>query len=100
MSQSSASTLATRLRRKIARRQRLARWGKWLVLPTLGAIPYLGRWNEWFGVAMATLFLLEALAVVQGELLRCPLCEASLVTGRGFQEEFEATCPECGCPID
>jgi hypothetical protein len=100
MSQSSASTLAIRLRRKIGRRQRLARWGKWLILPALAAIPYLGRRNEWLGGAVAVLFLLELLAVVQGELLRCPFCEASLVSGRGLQEEFEATCPECGYPID
>jgi len=100
MSQSSASILATRLRRKIARRQRLARWGKWLVLPTLAVLPYFGRWNQWFGGAVGALFLLEVLAVLQGELLRCPLCDASLVTGRGFQEAFEPTCPDCGLPID
>jgi len=100
MIESSASELARRLRQKIARRQRLARWAKWLALPTLAAIPFFGRWNDWLGIGAAVLFLLEAVAVMQGEVQRCPLCETRLVTGRGFQERFEGTCPECGAPID
>ena len=100
MSHLSASALRTRLSRRIARRQRVARWGKALALPTLVATLYLGRWSEWLGLGALALFLLEVLAVLLGEAQRCPRCEARLVTGRGWQEEFEGTCPECECPID
>lgn len=100
MSGPSASVFATRLRQKIARRQRVARWSKWLALPTVAAIFYFGRSHERFAIGAAALFLLETLAIMHGEAQRCPVCEAPLVTGRGFGEEFEGTCPECGCPID
>jgi hypothetical protein len=100
MSDSSASALEKRLNRTIARRQQLARWGKLLVLPTLVATLYVGRWNQWLALAGFALFVLEVLAVLFGEAQRCPRCEAQLVIGRGWLEEFAGTCPECGCPID
>ena len=100
MSDSSASALATRLHRMIARRQRLARWGKVLAVPTLLAALYVGRWSVWLAGGAFALFLLEVVAVLVGESQRCPRCEAQLVWGRGWGEEFTGTCPECGCPID
>ena len=100
MSDLSASALATRLNRRIARRLRLARWGKALWLPTLATTFYLGRGHEWFFLAGVTLFLLEVVAIMSGELQHCPLCEASLVIRHDWDEEFAATCPECGYVID
>ena len=96
----STSTLATRLARRIARRLRLARWSKVLVVPTVVATWYVGRWNEWFVACGVALLLLEIVAIMLGELQRCPLCEAPLVIGRGWAEEFVGTCPECGYAID
>jgi len=100
MSISPASALSQRLRQKIARRQHVARWAKWLALPTLAGMFYLGRWSTWLGVSAAVLFFLETLAIMNGEAQRCPMCEARLLTGRGWGEQFEGTCPDCGCPID
>ncbi|HXT16184.1 MAG TPA: hypothetical protein VN706_11180 [Gemmatimonadaceae bacterium] len=100
MTHDSLSVLATRLSRRIAWRLRLARWGKLLVLPTFVAAFYAGRWNERAALLGFGLFLLEVLAIMLGEAQRCPLCEASLVIGRGPQEEFVGTCPDCGYPID
>ena len=97
---SSASVLATRLKRKIARRLRLARLGKALFLPTAGATFLLARWNEWLGLGGVALLLLEVIAIVAGELQRCPLCDTPLVIRRDWDEEFAGTCPECGNPID
>jgi hypothetical protein len=96
----SASTLATRLVRRIARRLRLARWSKVLVVPTVVAAGYLGRWSPWFVACGVALVLLEILAIMLGESQRCPLCETPLVIGRGWGEEFVCTCPECGYAID
>jgi len=100
MRDSSASALQARLNRTIARRQRVARWGKTLAVPTLIAALYAARWNSWFAIVGFGLFLLEVWAVLLGEAQRCPRCEAQLVRGRGWGEEFAGTCPECGCPID
>jgi hypothetical protein len=100
MIESSASTLALRLRRKIARRLAFARWSKWLVVPTLAAMVYLGRWHEWLGWVAVALFLLEVLGLLIGEGQRCPLCDAPLATIRDRQEEFEHSCPDCGFIID
>lgn len=100
VSDGSASVLATRLSRIIARRQRRARWAKVLAVPTLGAAFYVDRWSEWAGVCGLVLFLLEILLVLIGEAQRCPRCEAQLVSARGWYEVFESTCPECGCVID
>ena len=82
MSHFSASALAARLNRKIARRQRLARWGTALVVPTVAATIYLRRWNEWFVLGGVALLALEAIAIGAGRLQRCPFCDASLVIGR------------------
>ena len=100
MSNISASTLATRLVRRIARRLRLARWSKVLVVPTVVATWYVARWNAWFILCGVVLVLLESVAIMLGESQRCPLCEAPLVIGRGWTEEFAGTCPECGYAID
>ena len=90
-----------RLNRNIARRRRLARWGKWLLLPTVLVILALWRSGPWIYYPGFALFTLEALAMMQGELLRCPVCDASLVTGRGrWNETVAGTCPECDLPID
>jgi len=100
MIEHSVSALAKRVTQSIARRQRVARWAKALVVPTVVATFYLTRFTGWFAVAGVGLFFLEAIAIMMGELQRCPRCEARLLTGRGWQEEFEGTCPECGYPID
>ena len=100
MSESSSSRLATRLSRTIARRQRLARWGKALVVPTFAAAFYATRWSQWLALAGFLLFVVEVVAVLLGEAQRCPRCDASLVTGRGWGEQFEGTCPDCGFLID
>ena len=100
MTAHSASTLSARLRRKIARRLQLARWSKWLVVPTIAAIVYLGRRSEWLGWGFSALFMLEVLALLVGEAQRCPLCDTPLVTIRDRQEEFEHACPGCGFILD
>ena len=100
MSNVSASTLATRLVRRIERRLRLARWSKVLIVPTVVASYYLGRWSVWVVGCGVALVLLEILAIMLGESQRCPLCETPLVIGRGWGEEFAGTCPECGYAID
>jgi hypothetical protein len=100
MRESSAVALQARLSRAIARRQRLARWGKTLVMPTLVGSLFAFHWNPWLAIVGFGLFLLEVWFVLLGEAQRCPRCEAQLVRRRGWQEEFAATCPECGCPID
>jgi len=96
----SASALATQLNRRIARRLRVARWGKTLWLPTLGATFYFFHVHEWLFLGGFGLFALEVIAIMAGEIQRCPLCEASLVIRHRWDEEFAATCPECGYVID
>ena len=100
MKESSAAGLQARLNRTIARRQRLARWSKFLVVPTLIGSVYAAQSYSRLAVVGFGLFLLEVWFVLLGEAQRCPRCEAPLVRGRGWQEEFASTCPECGCPID
>jgi DNA-directed RNA polymerase subunit RPC12/RpoP len=94
------STLANRLRRTIARRQVFARGSKRLALPTLVGAFYFGRWGEWYFYLGFVLFVVEASAIVVGENQRCPVCDSRLMTGRGWNEEFEPACPECGYVID
>jgi len=100
MKESSAAGLQARLDRTIARRQRLARWSKFLATPTLIGSVYAARSNSWLAVVGFGFFLLEVWFVLLGEAQRCPRCEAQLVRGRGWAEEFVGTCLECGCPID
>ena len=95
-----ASELARKLNRRIARRLSIARWAKILWLPTLAAMIFVGRRHERLGLVGFGVFLAEVIAIAAGELQRCPLCEASLVTRRDWDEEFPGTCPECGYVID
>jgi hypothetical protein len=88
------------LRTTIARRQFLARWSKRLALPTLVATFYAARWGPWFFYLGFAAFLMEASAIVVGENQRCPVCDSRLMSGRGLNEEFETSCPECGFLID
>lgn len=89
-----------RANRAIARRQYAARWGKRLFIPTFAGMFVLGRASEWLGIACAVLLVVEACAVMLDEAQRCPRCDASLVSGRAWFQEFTPTCPQCGCPID
>jgi hypothetical protein len=96
----SASALAARVNRRIARRQRLARWGTALVVPTIAATIYLARWHEYFVIGGLALLVLEGIAIGSGRLLRCPFCDASLVSGRRGYAKFLDTCPDCGYLIE
>ena len=95
-----SSVLMTRLRRTIARRQLAARWSKWLAVPTLVGAFYARRWSEWFFYIGFAIFVYQVSAIIVGENQRCPICDSRLLLGRGWNEEFPSTCPECGCPID
>lgn len=96
----SEGILSLRLRRRIARRLRFARWSKWLLVPTIGGIIYGSRWIPWLGGVLFVLLLLETLGILIGEAQRCPMCDAPLVTIRDRTEEFEHSCPDCGFIID
>ena len=100
MSHPPISVLVTRLRRTIARRQFAARWSKRLAVPTLVGAFYVGRWSEWFFYLGFLIFVYEVSAIIVGENQRCPVCDSRLLLGRGWDEEFLSTCPECGSPID
>src|SRR5690242_19376327 len=100
MSDLSGSTLATRLRQKIARRQRLARWSTLLVVPTVAATIFLSRWGEWFVLGGIAVLALEGIAIGAARLQRCPMCDAALVIGRRGHAKFLHACPECGYVID
>jgi hypothetical protein len=100
MNDSGAARLATSLRRRIARRLQIARWGKILLVPTIGAIVLFGNHSSWIAGGAIILFLLEVVAINLGEGQRCPLCDTSLVVRRERREEFATACPECGYVID
>jgi hypothetical protein len=100
MSKPAASTLATALRRKFARRLAWARWAKIGLIPTGAVIYYFGHWSQWFVYGGAVLLLLEIVAINVGEAQRCPLCDASLVIRKDRHDEFASACPECGYVID
>jgi hypothetical protein len=100
MSHPPISPLVMRLRRTIARRQFIARWSKRIAVPTLLGGFWAGRWSECFAYLVFALFVVEVSAIVVGENQRCPICDTRLLWGRGWNEEFLSTCPECDCPID
>ena len=88
------------LRRKIARRQRLARWATHAVIPTLAVTFYVGRWSEWFALTGLALIVVEGIAMGAGKLLRCPMCDSFLANGRRGETEYFHSCPECGFIVD
>lgn len=100
MSESAATNLATALRRRIGRRLAFARWGKLLVVPTVGGIICFGQQRGWVVFAGLCLLLLEGIAIMVGEAQRCPLCDASLVLRHEGREEFASACDDCGFVID
>ena len=100
MRDGSLAARTSRLSRSIARRQRVARWAKALVLPTSVATIYAGRWGDWAALIGVALVGCEILGILIGESQRCPRCDGRLVTGRGWREQFDGTCSQCGCPID
>jgi|SRR5690349_13550765 hypothetical protein len=100
MNHLSASNLAARLNRRIAHRQRLARWATLLVVPTIAVTIYVSRWNDWFALAGIALLVLEGIAIGSGRLQRCPMCGAPLVIGHRGNTKFLDTCADCGYVID
>jgi hypothetical protein len=100
MDDSPTSVLAARLNRRIARRQRFARWGTHLVIPTIGLTVFLARWGQGFILAGLILLMLEGIAIGSGRLLRCPRCGEFLVTGRRGETKFLEECLECGYLVE
>jgi hypothetical protein len=95
----SAASLEILMRRRIARRLRLARWSQVLLVPTVAAIYFVHR-IQWLFLAGIGAIFLEILAIMVGEAQRCPLCDTSLVVWQDRHEEFANACPECGFLID
>lgn len=88
------------MRRRIARRLKLARWAGLGIVASVAIWMYLGRLSEWFVYLGAALFLISTIVILVGEGQRCPLCDASLVFIKDRREQFATECPECGFVID